>query len=376
MQDLKRFSGWFRGEALPLWADAGFHDDLNIFAERLGFDCKPVEGLPHRLMVQARQVSVFCDTERNGWMDGAGDIALRAAGTMVSTYKRQGSEGCWAFASDPRGKVTNIRADLYTHAFVLYALSRLFRMDGHARWRDMALETLDMVDRVFTHPQGGYLPALPADGWLLQNPVMHMLEAMLDLAESCGDDVFAKHAATLRQLALSRLIDPQTGALAERFDSAWNPRATCADSWVEPGHLYEWIWLLDWSEKVLGGGMSGAIAGLHRVALNHGYDRRGFLVDELELSGRVRKPDRRLWPHTEGARAELVLARRAGKPGDAHAGALVARLLEGFLDPAPPGGWIDRIDTSGKSLSPDIPASSLYHLAGAAAAIDTHIAMV
>ena len=55
---------------------------------------------------------------------------------------------------------------------------------------------------------------------------------------------------------------------------------------------------------------------------------------------------------------------------------MVARLLEGFLDPAPPGGWIDRIDTSGKSLSPDIPASSLYHLAGAAAAIDTHIAMV
>ena len=56
-----------------------------------------------------------------------------------------------------------------------------------------------------------------------------------------------------------------------------------------------------------------------------------------------------------------------------HGGDLAGAGLR-FGEPA--GGWIDRIDTSGKSLSPDIPASSLYHLAGAAAAIDTHIAMV
>lgn len=376
MQDMKRLSDWFRGNALPLWADAGFHVDLNIFVERLGFDCKPVEGLPHRLMVQARQIAVFSDAQCNGWMDGAGEIALRAAGTMVNTYKGQGREGCWAFAANPSGTVADTSADLYTHAFVLYALSRLFRLNGDTLWRELALETLKTVDRAFVHSHGGYVPALPADGWLLQNPVMHLLEAMLDLTESCGDAIFAKQAETLRQLALTKLIAPGTGALAERFDIAWNATAAGADSWVEPGHLYEWIWLLDWCEKTLGGDMSEPIAGLHGFATGHGYDSEGFLIDELDLKGSIRKPERRLWTHTEGARAELVMARRIGEQDNARALNLTNRLLEGFLAPAPAGGWIDRIDASGKPLSPDMPASSLYHLAGAVAAIDTHIAMV
>jgi mannose-6-phosphate isomerase len=50
--------------------------------------------------------------------------------------------------------------------------------------------------------------------------------------------------------------------------------------------------------------------------------------------------------------------------------AFAARLWEGFIAPAPAGGWIDRIDAQGNAISTDMPASSLYHLATAVAEID------
>ncbi|MCB1472430.1 MAG: AGE family epimerase/isomerase [Rhodobiaceae bacterium] len=365
MDERAQLRKWLCELALPLWADRGYDRARARFAERLTFECEPVRDVPLRLMVQARQVAVFCDAERLGWMTGSGEPALAAAHSMIEDFQGKGDLGGWAFACDENGQVVDTTPDLYAHAFALYALSHCHRLDPTGPWLATARDTLAFVQSHFAHPGGGYLPALPAPQHLAQNPLMHLLEALLDLFEASGEDQFANHARDLASLAVTRMIDPATGALPEAFDGDWNPRAENLGNWVEPGHQYEWIWLLDRAERLLGGDHGDAIDGLHRFAVAHGIDAAGFLVDEVEPDGAPRKTSRRLWPHTEGLRAERLLARRGNPSTSTRVEAFARRLREGFLATAPAGGWVDRIDAAGAPLSPDMPASSLYHLAGA-----------
>lgn len=370
MNALRELLDWFSASALPLWASRGFHEDRAVFAERLGFDAMPLTALPHRAMVQARQIAVYCDAERAGMMPGAGDIALRAAETLIATYPGTdtGKPGTWAFSATREGAIADARADLYTHAFVLYAFARCHALTGDDAFRRHAEDTLGGIERTFALEGGGLAPAPGVAAPLLQNPVMHLFEALLALAETCGDP-FRGAAAELAGFAQSAFIDPRTGALLECFEAGWKPAAAPANR-VEPGHLYEWIWLLDTAERVIGLDAAARIDALYAFARAHGSDAAGFIVDELAPDGTLRAPARRLWPHTEALRAELVMARRSGDAAHrARAAKLAARLHSGFLRNAPAGGWIDRIDAQGAPLSADMPASSLYHLGGAAMAV-------
>jgi len=51
-------------------------------------------------------------------------------------------------------------------------------------------------------------------------------------------------ADELGELALSHLIDPATGMLHESFDNSWKPTRDAAGRLVEPGHQFEWAFLL------------------------------------------------------------------------------------------------------------------------------------
>jgi mannose/cellobiose epimerase-like protein (N-acyl-D-glucosamine 2-epimerase family) len=45
-------------------------------------------------------------------------------------------------------------------------------------------------------------------------------------------------------LAISRFIGPDTGALREFFNEAWTGPPKGENHLVEPGHQFEWAWLL------------------------------------------------------------------------------------------------------------------------------------
>ena len=74
---LARFKRWMVRDALPLWGGIGFDAGTAMFEERLGFDAVPDRAAPRRLMVQARQVSVFATATRLGWFAGR-ELALAA----------------------------------------------------------------------------------------------------------------------------------------------------------------------------------------------------------------------------------------------------------------------------------------------------------
>jgi mannose-6-phosphate isomerase len=156
--------------------------------------------------------------------------------------------------------------------------------------------------------------------------------------------------------------------LLEYFAEDWSPHADPAKADVfEPGHHFEWVWLLDEYERLSGDDLRPWRDRLYAVARDHGVAKDGLVYDELGADMSVRKSSHRVWPHTEAIKA--AAARHAA--GDAaalpFARAAARGLLDHFLDRPFAGGWVDHVDEAHAPLVDYVPASSLYHLFFAAA---------
>jgi mannose-6-phosphate isomerase len=201
-----------------------------------------------------------------------------------------------------------------------------------------------------------------ADVGFDQNSHMHFLEALLTLdalpsGTGVAGDVRARIVEILRLLA-DRLVAPGTAAIREWFDDRWAvPEGRDV---VEPGHLYEWAWLLAQAGRQ---GFAPRIEGarLHAFADTHGWHpHRRLIVDSCREDGEWISPDHRLWPHCEAIRAATVLA--DADAGHRMAQHIAARMMDVFLDRPFAGGWIDRVDADLQPAASAVPATSLYHL--------------
>jgi mannose-6-phosphate isomerase len=194
---------------------------------------------------------------------------------------------------------------------------------------------------------------------------MHLFEAMLALWECSGDRHFLERSGKLFDLFLSRFFQDRPGVLLEYFDTALRPLSG-AGAIVEPGHHFEWCWLLRRYERASGDSRVGSIVErLYEHAGRAGFDADGLLVDEVHQDGGLAKASRRLWPMTEAIKSDLAEALRGRMGSVERAVASTEALHLRFLDAAPKGGWVDRLDQDGTPLVEFMPATSLYHLAGA-----------
>lgn len=359
-------AGWLRTSALPVWATLGFDESRGRFHERLDLAGRPLD-VPHRSMVQARQIFVYAEACKLGWFPEGGELALRAMAALEREFAI-GSGGRTAFRFATHGAGADLH-DSYGHAFILLAIASLHRLAPDPRLPILAGEILAFVDFALMDPlHGGMFDTAPrATEDKRQNPVMHLLEACLALEEAMPGQGHLHRAAGLVALFEERLLDQSCGAIIEHFSRDWGDHADPGmTAVVEPGHLFEWVWLLDRFAALSGEGVDHHIACLHRAAAL-GVTEQALVVDVLAAPDlRVAAATHRLWPHTEAIKAAGVRS-RAGDQGAAHGADAFARALgRHFLDRPFAGGWIDRIDPSGLPLSIDVPASSLYHLALAA----------
>ncbi|MBN9450143.1 MAG: AGE family epimerase/isomerase, partial [Bosea sp.] len=159
---------------------------------------------------------------------------------------------------------------LYDLAFVLFACAHYYRATGEAAAIRLAEATMDGIESELTAPHGGYaeddLGTLPRR----QNPHMHLLEAFHALAEATGNQRWLDAAGRIVRLAAERFIDAN-GTLGEYFDTIWQPVAGAPGRLREPGHQFEWVWLLYHHRRLAGCETARALAeGLHRFGLAHG----------------------------------------------------------------------------------------------------------
>ncbi len=234
---------------------------------------------------------------------------------------------------------------------------------------------LTAIEAAFALPGGGYREL--GEHPFQANGQMHLFEACLLFGDGAGDR-FRETADRLAHLALDRLIDPALGVVDEFYDAAWRPvssRGTATGRRIEPGHQFEWAWLLlEW--RATGGGRPVAGVARRLFAAGEAGVRDSLATGAVDETGRVVDPLCRLWPQTERLRTAARLAAAApGPERDRYRAAArdAARGLRRYLETPIAGLWRDKWTPGEGFRDEPAPASSLYHLTGAIVALKRQV---
>ena len=239
-----------------------------------------------------------------------------------------------------------------------------------AGFREEAETLLAGLDATMRHETGGFREN---DASAFQsNPHMHLLEAALAWAEAGGGAKWEKLADEIVALCLSRFIDPDEGFLREHFTANWEPALGERGRLVEPGHQFEWAWLLArWARRRSEPGAELAARRLFAAGARGIDPVRGVAVDALNEDMTIRTNRARLWPQTERLKAALLLHEGRSDSDDsylAHALA-AAESLWRYLEMPTRGLWRDKLTPTNRFVEEPSPASSFYHIICAVAAL-------
>lgn len=373
---------WFTTQAMPLWSTAGTDWAQGGFAEKLDAQGQPVDE-PRRTRVVARQLYVFSVARKLGWQGDAPRWVEHGLHFLLT--RQQQADGTFASSVTPAGQVVNARFDLYEQAFALFAMATAYRLDpaAHTHLPAVSARVLSAVRSGWGHPAIGFEESAPPSVPLRSNPHMHLFEAALQWAEALpagqaqADTPWRALADELATLALRHLVDAPSGLVTELFDADWGPMPGADGTLAEPGHQFEWGWLLTrWARQHPNPQHPDAVAALaaaqRMVALAeaHGIDpQRGVAINELNTDLSVRDANAKLWPQTERIKAWVAMAQQAQAEGrtDALAQALQAATaamagLRAYLHHPVPGGWQEVWRADGSWQPEPVRASSLYHI--------------
>jgi len=345
--------------SLPLWSREGWDPSRGGFVEQLDIEGGADYQAPRRVRVQARQIYCFAKAAQIGWYPEGREIAIKGLDYLLAKAKSPHGRPGLVHLLDPDGSTMNATRDSYDHAFVLLALSTVYRLSHDAQVREEIESLLNFLDADLRSRHGGFIEGIPATLPRRQNPQMHLFEAMIATFDATGDPVYQSRAGELFGLFIANLYDAQRQVLGEYFEDDWSKiEPVC----VEPGHQAEWVWLLKGFERI-----TNCPTGRHRAellasALRFRDDVTGCLFDEGNVDGSIRKVTRRCWPQTEIAKAWIAQA-EAGEQGAAdEARNALVRLYRHYLRHPVLGGWYDQFDRDNRSLVESIPASSFYHV--------------
>lgn len=355
-----RLHDWMFTEALPFWSTAGVDRKNGGYVEHFS-----LEGVPYietkRVFVVCRQIYVFAHASVLGFSDGA---ALALHGHRFLEKAWLPDQGGFARRVAANGQTVDETPDLYVLSFALFALAWLFRLTDDPAMLRRAHQTLDFIERRMAHDSGfGYLHEYPASGPRQQNPHMHLAEGLLALAVFSGEQRFADAAGRVAELFVTRFFNLQSQTLAEFYAADFGPLQTPQGRLTEPGHQFEWAWILHHYQRLTGQDMSAVILGLHRSAERFGVDPLTHATYNIVRDDGVAvNKGSRIWPNTERMKAAVALFEMTGRPPLADLEQSGALLLDTYLEPAARGCWIDHFDAEGRPRADKIPASSLYHL--------------
>ena len=382
--ELARASGglrdWLLASALPIWWALGADRAGAGFCEGLDVQGRPAESF-RRLRVQARQVYAFAASAALGWRGPWRQAIDHALASLEDRYRRD--DGLYRTQVTPDGAPLEEAALLYDQAFVLIALAAAARAMPERR-RTLEARAVELLERIlagFHHPAGGFYErdharappryGLDQEGAFQCNAQMHLFEAALGWRQIGEDARWAAVADEIGTLCCKRFVDPESGALRELFDADWRAATGEAGRILDPGHHFEWAWLLEQWSWVSGRAEGSLAAARLFEAGERGVDpARGVAMDSLWDDFTPRERTARLWPQTERLKAAHLLARRAG-PARFQAYVAAARqaaaALGLYLETPLPGLWRDRMEPDGRFAEGPAPGSSLYHIVAAIA---------
>lgn len=341
-------NGWLFEHSLPLWWRQGRIAN-GAFLEGLTLDGNPVASRISRIRVQGRQLFCFCVAQQLGWTQPELVTSLaRSARRFGDTGLRNDHIVAHKIDIDT-GVIIDAETDLYDAAFFLLGLAEATRVCGLEVTAPALKRFFDGLDTTIRYAdKAGYREALPGPQTRLQNPHMHLFEALLRLYDVTADTTL-----------ISRIDDLLTFVERTFFntDNNWISEEVCGErrsATFEPGHSMEWVWLLGYYARLFN-------APLHPFARAL-YDRvteldiaPGRMPLGIDADGHACDPRMRLWAQTETLKAHLCMSELAADhypQSTAQAIATADAIRHEWLDRcAISGGWFEHIDPDGTITS-------------------------
>lgn len=364
-----KFKTWMLEHALPLWARAGLDDsDRGGFYESLNFSGEP-EGLPRRALVQARQIFSFRTALELKAIDAAMATKAIHSGLQYLMQKYSLPSNAFSHSVTMEGKPVNAIPELYTQAFALFGMANAYAVQPHPATKARAKALLQYLNSERKLADGGFAELINDQIAYEANPHMHLFEAAIYWMEVDPDPEWRTLADSILELCLSRFIDPTTGFLAEHFDEKWQPLKVEGRFVFEPGHQYEWAWLMGRYEKITKRDLLSARTKLFDLSEQFGIlASRKAVIDEAWSDGLPKLKTSRFWPQCERIKAAMQLARDPRITNSAKytlAAYQSVETLMKFFDTPRMGLWYDTWTDSGEFKASSAKASSLYHIIGA-----------
>ncbi|QBF24937.1 N-acylglucosamine 2-epimerase [Pseudomonas tructae] len=345
---LAKVQAHFDLRIVPLWQGPGWNADMALPFEALDPQQRPLPVQRYRAMACARQLYLFSSRiEQPGARE-------RAAALFRSLQRHfhDAEHGGWFYSIDAQGKPLDRRKDLYTHAFIVFACAHYWGKVREQLVESTLNAALAVIAEQFARDDGLYEASLGED-WSdlasgpLQNPLMHLAEAFLATLSVRDDEAVAQALVALSAAMQAHFIDPEHAVMLEKPLGA-------VDNWFEPGHQFEWFYLLESSPLLRGGELHRSLSRAFTYAEQCGVKDTAVLA-MLSADGQVRDATQRIW-----AQAEYLRALTLRPNSDAKVLAQLQALQQNFLHA---DGWYECRDASGKVSREDMPSTTPYHLA-------------
>lgn len=360
---------------VPKWHEAFFDPYAGLFYERVNRNFKPVSTGFRRLLTQTRLLAVFSHAlslRPSLAYSGVTPESLDEAFAGLVKHFHVADTGGWIFSIDEDTNPLDRTYDLYGHAFVIFALSHYDRMAGSASARAMASQTLSFIDQHFRKAgMKGFVEAL--DDTLRPVPDkprrheshMHLLEACLFAAQTWDDPAFMRVADEIVDLFARGFYDSEHQRLSEYFTDDLTPLAQNGNIICEPGHYYEWIWLLKKHAARRGDAKMYDPLCLQLLdwANRHGWDDvHGGIYDELDPAGAVIADTKRIWPFTEALKANVLMLDSVDDKIDLkeNIARMVAVFNEQYMDER--GFWTEWLTRDLQPATDTMPGTTPYHV--------------
>ncbi|MFZ3231172.1 MAG: AGE family epimerase/isomerase [Pseudobdellovibrio sp.] len=359
---------WLKESVFPLWNQHGIDPKNGSFVESLSLQGLPID-LPRRALVQARQIYAYSTAAKLNVCEIQFAHGTVKNAALFLTHHYFESSGACIHSVSTKGEPHNKDLDLYTQAFALFALANAFEVTNDTSYQQKALSLLNYLNSHRKTSGGGYTEIKNGQTTYQSNPHMHLFEAALCWLQIDPHPAWKTLANELFELCKTKFIDTATGSLCETFHHDWVFEKITGSFVFEPGHHYEWAWLLSWYQDLSGQDSFVLRHKLYSIAENHGLNtEKNLAIDEVYSDFTKKKNSSRFWPQCERIKACVKLGLESpiqNQPAFAKSADQAMTALFEYFNLPIKGLWQDVLLENGQFTQQDPKASSLYHIINA-----------
>lgn len=347
----------------PKWYGAFSDNDLGGFYERLNRNFKPLLIGQRRLVTQCRQLAIYSHVAAEENLSQYKNLKQQFE-FIVEKY-HDPKTGLWWFSIDDQGQVKDRYCDLYALTFVIFSFSFYYRATGDERARELAAKTLAVINSKF-RLSAGLAEAVDDVGQPLakirrQNPHMHLLEACLFAFDTFGDAGYLTMADEMVSLFYMFFY---RGSLHEFFTDELNPHPVEGHK-LEPGHYFEWVWLLKKHAIAKNDSKRHDAVALKLLdwANHHGWDEtHGGIYDVVAADGAVLADTKRIWPFCEALKANTLMINASPDRQEIkdRISDMVDVFMSKYMDER--GFWTESLNRDLSSATDFMPGTTPYHV--------------